>query len=113
MCGDCCTFKRLHPQLLVLLGIEFQKSTIIASLTHAWALANIALGYTNNREEYEKRKESWNNEEIVYGEAIDVPENYWEIFERIEIKGVSLYRCPFHGAISISTTPSCTNTVSV
>lgn len=93
MCGDCCTYKRLHPKLLFLLGIECRKKPIIASLTNAWELGNIAFGYMNNDEDYKKRKESWNNEEIVYGEAVDVPDDFWKHFERIEIKGISMYCC--------------------
>lgn len=91
MCGDCCTYKRLHPNLLLRLGIECHEKTIIASLTDAWELANIALGSMNSDEDYKKRKDSWNNEEIVYGEAVDVPNNFWEMFEKKQIKGISTY----------------------
>jgi len=98
MCGLCCTFKKLHPKFLLKLGVDASKGNVIASLTNAWELTHIAMGKIQSDEDYIARKAAWDNDEIVYGEAIDIndmPDNYFEVLERIAvIDSASIYRIP-------------------
>lgn len=91
MCIYCNTFKKIHPNILDKLGINNKERLIITSLTNAWEIANIALGKVNDDNEYRKRKDLWDNEEIVYGSAIDVPDDYSKTYQFFNINGISMF----------------------
>ena len=99
MCKDCYTFAELSDTLKSALGIE---GRYIASLTNAWDLANLVVrnDEENDEEKWFTTKEAlWKGGDIVIGNHMvqgedGFPENYWEVYERMNIKGCSIYKIP-------------------
>jgi hypothetical protein len=98
MCGDCITFAELAEPLKDSLGIQ---GRYIASLTDAWELANIVVDERVVRNEGEKwfdlKQELWKGGDVIRGERMvqgenGFPENYWEVYEKVNVKGLNIYK---------------------
>lgn len=96
-CCNCCTYRKLHQNVLSKLGIVHDNRQYIASLTNAWDLADVLLDDKNSDDVYKQKMQLWMSDAVIFGDPIrieDMPEDCWSILERIVSNGIPFYKIP-------------------
>lgn len=105
MCGDCCTYYELHPNIISKLGLSGRH---MASITDAWYLYNTVYPCPLCKVEDEdseqilnlwfvKKQEMWNGDKVLlrgemWKRVEDFHDDKWEVTNSMIVNGYRVFR---------------------